>query len=177
MTELPFGSLKEKRLSLGLSQKKLSSLAGISLTTLRQMEEGSSGARRRTVNRVLAAIEKIELGGEAGLGLVPLKTRARRKSSKVAKEKASERIKRSARPRKIVEIQPPGEAGEPAINQTPATTNVQPAFKLSPQKHPVTQNASAPLHLTNIDLELINRMLGLNPEQKLDLLKYLFKLE
>lgn len=192
MVDFTFGSLKEKRQNLGLSLKKLASLAGVNITTLRQMEAGLTEPRRSSLNKVLAAIERIELEGETKGGSVPQKTPTASKPSKsLAVKKAKKPFPGNRKPKpmdtspesaKELEIAKSPPKPEPVKVRPKAAkprqrTTVISESKPSPKVETQELKKSPSLHLSNIDLELINRMLGLTSDQKIDLLKYLFKLE
>ena len=142
-------NLKNWREERNYSQKKLSDLCGISLTTLRQLETGGNKPQKRTVKKVLEALNAI--ASAAPDAVVVPKPRRRRRMSKSA-------------PTAVVK---PKATDAPPAAPTAAPT-AAPAAPAAPVKAP---KGAGPIHLSNLDLELMTRILNMTDLEKVELLK------
>lgn len=140
--------LKGWREKFGISQKKLADLAEVSLTTVRHFEMGKQKPQKQTIERIAEALKSFE-GVKPRLDKRkrgPKPGRSRTITVATAAQESPGTGKRRGRPPKVVEI---------------------------PTPVPVKADKNMPIKLSNIDLELINRILNMSGKQKLDLLKTL----
>ncbi len=136
--------LKTWRKRFGLSQGKLAELAQLSLNTIMKMESGAKDVQKRTIDRLLQAIKAVE--GQF--------TSAPVESPKVAAPV-------EVAPEVIAPV-----AVTPVVASQVATAPVAKHVESAPAvRHAV------PLQLTNLDLELINRVILMNTKQKLRMLE------
>ncbi len=149
MSEKKLVDLKEWRRKFGLSQKKLAEAAKVSLATLRHLEIGRNKPQKRTLKRIDAAMKAVEVDDEviADGGKKDTVSRvSRRRRGQLKKSATSKRG--VGRPRKVATVE--------------QDTDRSPEF-----------NSSGPVRLTNLDLELINRILALDSDGKLEILRLL----
>ena len=140
MKELILNDIKTWRERFGLSQKRLSEIAQISLTTLRQLEVGKHKPQKRTTRKLLTTFRTIEANPD-DIAIQPRK-RGRKKGSTVSSKKIDNAFRTSV--------------------EESTSANVKEVVK-----------RSMPIRLTNLDLELINRILNLSGKEKLSLLRKL----
>ncbi len=200
MEEFDVKDLKGWREKLILSQKRLAELAKISLTTLRQLEFGTHKPQGRTVKKIFEVMKAIESGQMSMSEVKP--PRKRRKDAKTpagvstpapapapspvaAATPAPVPKKRGRKPKALTS------APQPAPQPTPKPAP-QPAPKPVPRPVPqplprpsapvpepvvprpaVAQMPLGPIQLSNLDLELINRILNMTGKEKLALLERL----
>lgn len=144
--------LKAWRTKFKLSQKKLATLAKISLATLRQLEVGGDRKpRKKTLKMVETVIKDFESK------IAPAKTDA----SAVPAEKPKVR-----KARKPAAAKPKPKARKPKAAVKPKTKK-----RVAPPKHIAKRATKSPVMITNLDLELINRILRMNAKEKLALLQ------
>ena len=145
-------NLKDWREKLEVSQKRLAELAKVSLTTLRHLESGLHKPQGRTVKKIFEILRSVQAGYLSQADIKP--PRKRRKGS-AAEQPAEVQAKQAvmAAPTAL----PPVPAPKAAGIHTAASTSVQ---------------TGAP-QLSNIDLELINRVLNMNITEKVTLLEKL----
>lgn len=146
MEEVNVKEIKSWREKLGLSQKKLSELAKISLNTIRQLEIGKHKPQQRTLKRLSEALnhylEKDTTGEKADAkpkAPVAAGTAVKKEEKKVPK-------KRGRKPKSYMS-----------------------ATESAPTTHASERSGS--IKLSNLDLELINRIFSMTNEEKLDLLR------
>jgi transcriptional regulator with XRE-family HTH domain len=181
MDELQTTELKAWREKQNMSQAKLARIAKISLQTLRQLEVGAHKPRGSTLRHLLDAIKGVETGAPEILEQLIDKRRGRKihaEPAPLAGGEAGEAPapKRRGRPPKV---RLPGEEapvrrGRPpkaltAPTPAPAPLHIPP---LSPSPFRVSPEAGR-IRLSNLDLELINRILNMTAREKLDLLRRL----
>ncbi len=143
-------ALKDWRKKFGLSQKKFSEIAQVSLETLRQIELGKKRKpHKKTLKKISSAIADIEKTGAPVREAKP--PAAIEKEVKTGVEKKITGKKRG---------RPPKKAGT-----VPAARVVKVAVRPSPSGEPVM--------ISNLDLELINRILSMSNREKLTLLQEL----
>lgn len=158
--------LKAWREKLGISQKRFAEVAGISLTTLRQFEDGLQKPHKKTMQKLAEVIQNIESGNFNQETLHPS-----RKRKNLAKVATSEVITAGGMPR-IPEALP-------RILPNPIDSRQSDSQKPSPQLAGNVESTSATsltsgvIHLSNLDLELINRVLNMTGKEKLALLEQL----
>ncbi len=154
MKEVNVKEIKARREKLNLSYTQLAKIAKISLATVQQVESGKQKPQSRTIKKITDALDYLEAKGpEAIAASVPMRKRGRPRK-KDAKKAAAKPTKAAAKkPRKV--------KAAPAPKIT----------KMTPEA--VTTEGSFPIKLSNIDLELINRILNMTGLEKIDLLKKL----
>jgi len=178
MDELRTTELKTWREKHNMSQAKLARIAKISLQTLRQLEVGAHKPRGSTLRHLLDAIKGVETGAPEIMEQLIDKRRGRKVHAEVAPEAGGEAPvpKRRGRPPKV---RLPGE-------EVPVRRGRPPKIKTAPAQTPIPAPISAPIQspfrispdagrirLSNLDLELINRILNMTAREKLDLLRRL----
>jgi transcriptional regulator with XRE-family HTH domain len=164
MEEFKQTELKSWRKKMGLSQQKFSQMAGISLITLAGLESGRKKPRAKTLALVIEAVKKVEASGaasgpaaEAAETKRPGRPPGRRgRPPKVRTEAEPAVPKRRGRPPKALAAAAPVKRGP---GRRPAAT--------------VSAEEAGPIRLSNLDLELINRILNMTGVEKLDLLRRL----
>ncbi len=173
--------LKNWREKLGVSQKRFAELAQVSLTTLRQFEIGSHKPQRNTLKKLTEVVRGIE-GGLLGEETIRPQ-RKRRKDAKRAPEMeaiplAVEAVtaipKRRGRPPRQhpAPVQPMAAQAFPPKIPAPVEV-VKPATTPAPAPDPVAAANLGVIQLSNLDLELINRVLNMTGKEKLALLAQL----
>jgi transcriptional regulator with XRE-family HTH domain len=179
MDNLKPTELKSWREKLGLSQQRLAKFAKVSLATLRKLEVGGQKPQKRTLSKVFAAIKEIE-SDPTKVVKPPRAVRRGRPKKEVAAPKPKAR---RGRPPKVKAEKPPKPARvkaprvkAPRVKAAPIkaapvkAAPVKPApVKPAPAKAPAV--SSGPIRLSNLDLELISRILNMRDSEKLDLLK------
>ena len=123
MEESVFNDLKAWRDRFGISQKRLSELAKISLTTLRHIEIGSHKPQKRTKRKLMSTLRNVETNPPI------IRKRTYRKTEKTEKNVSGTRSRETKQ--------------------------------------------TGPIRLTNLDLELIARILNMTSKEKLNLLREL----
>jgi len=154
MDNFNVSDLKGWREKLVISQKRLAELAKISLTTLRQLEIGTHKPQGRTLKKIVDIMKGIESGA---LSMEEVKPRRRRRKGSIEP---------------VVEVPAPAPVvamPKPVIPQ--ATPTPRPITSSAPVAAP--SHGSVPAQLSNLDLELINRVLNMNGREKLALLEKL----
>ncbi len=157
MQELKGSELKTWRKKFKLSQKKLADMANISLATMRQIEIGKSKPQSRTMQRLINAVKDVESAPAAA---------APKKAAAPVPKAAVKVAKGGAKPVHRAKV---GAAAKPAARGRPRVT-AKPARAKVARKAPA---ASGPIKMTNLDLELINRILNMSGKDKLQLLRKL----
>lgn len=152
--------LKDWRDKAGISQKRFAELAGVSLTTIRQFEEGTHKPQSKTLKRLTELIQNIENGT-----ISPNEIFASRKRGKPAKVDLTA-VRRDASV-KIGEISA-NEKTESAVTKT-ETKTIEAIPELQ-RSTPVAGYHPGIIQLSNLDLELINRILNMSGKEKLALL-------
>lgn len=143
-------ALKDWRNKFGLSQKKFSEIAQVSLETLRQIEIGKKRKpHKKTLKKIASAIADIEKTGAPVKEAKPPATVEKEVKPGVESKKTG---KKRGRPPKKAET-------------APAVRAVKAAARPSPSGEPVM--------ISNLDLELINRILSMSNKEKLTLLQEL----
>jgi len=165
--------LKNWREKLGVSQKRFAELADISLTTLRQFESGSHKPQRKTLKKLTEVMQGIEAGSFSESAIrPPRKKRLGANASEAPDEAGDAFAKRRGRPPRL--HQSDEYLSTPAIEpQTQNAEVVAPAPVQLPTSFPAIQNSSGVIQLSNLDLELINRVLNMSGKEKLALLTQL----
>ncbi len=169
MEEPKLPEIKSWRAKFGISQKKLADFAKISLATLHQIEIGGKHKpHNKTLRKLASAIEDIQgktteaKAGEPGA--------VQEVKAKIPKASAAEKPKRRGRkPKKVVE-KVKKKRGRKAKQKVVKAASVKPPVKASAKKPAVKE---PPVLITNLDLELINRILRMNSKEKLELLQNL----
>jgi len=87
MEESAINDLKSWRDRFGISQKRLSELAKISLTTLRHIEMGSHKPQKRTKRKLMSTLRNVETNPPV------IKKRTQRKTEKTEKTASGTRIR------------------------------------------------------------------------------------
>jgi transcriptional regulator with XRE-family HTH domain len=156
MEETKVTELASWRKKMGISQVKMAKLADVSLATLRHLEIGSQKPRKTTLTKVIAAINKVESASPEELA----PKRRGRKPRAVAAEEAPAAVtvaRRRGRPPKAAPAAEPSKPGR------------------QPRKPAVAAEATeiGPIRLSNLDLELINRILNMTGIEKIELLRRL----
>jgi len=182
MEEFKVTDLKSWREKLTLSQKRLAELAKISLTTLRQLEIGSHKPQNKTLKKIWEVMKAIESGA---LSMTEIKTRRGRKSA-AAPAPAPAPAAVVAKPTPAappVAAPKPAPVPAPAVKPAPAPAPApkpapapvpRPAPAPAPTAAPaVPARGTVPIQLSNLDLELINRVLNMSGREKLALLEKL----
>ena len=154
MDNFNVSDLKGWREKLVISQKRLAELAKISLTTLRQLEFGTHKPQGRTLKKIFEVMKGIESGS---LSMEEVKPRRHRRKGGV------ESVVETAAPVAPAPIARPQQAA-----MAPAYV---PTSTITPTVAP--SRGSVPVQLSNLDLELINRVLNMNGREKLALLEKL----
>jgi transcriptional regulator with XRE-family HTH domain len=147
MDDFNVAELQAWREKLVISQKRLAELAKISLTTLRQLEAGSHKPQQRTLKKIFEIMKSIESGD---LSMEDVKPRRKRRSD-------------------AAELATPA----PVMSLAPVVPATPPVATHSSTVHALS-GAVAPhssIQLSNLDLELINRILNLGGREKLALLE------
>ncbi len=172
--------LKNWREKLGVSQKRFAELAKISLTTLRQFEIGSHKPQRKTLKKLNEVMQGIEAGNLGEEAIRP--PRKRRKDAKIKLDVEASNIISGAN------LGPTKRRGRPPkLQNSTETLAVPEALPASSDPVPTPKQNSAPLptsaqtapssigviQLSNLDLELINRVLNMSGKEKLALLAQL----
>ncbi len=156
--------LKAWRTKFKLSQKKLATLAKVSLATLRQLEVGGDRKpRRKTLKMVETAIKDFESK------IASTKTDASAVAAKkpeVRKARKPKAAKPKPKARKPVAAKPKPKARKPKAAVKPKTKK-----RVAPPKVTAKRVSKSPVMITNLDLELINRILRMNAKEKLALLQ------
>ena len=148
--------LKSWRKKFGFSQGKLAALAQLSLNTVMKFESGAKDVQKRTLERLVAAIKRIE-GDNAPAPV---------EAPPVAKSE-------------------PEPAPAPASAVIVAPLVEKPVIPVAPQPEPAVAKVSfaqpaspvTPLQLTNLDLELINRVILMSTKNKLRMLSLMMEEE
>jgi transcriptional regulator with XRE-family HTH domain len=161
MDEINTNDLKSWREKLGIAQTRMAELANISLSTIRQLEGGTNKPHKKTLTKLFEIIKGIE----GGVITVENPTGARRGrkpgnvkahvDAGVALESEIKTTARRGRPRKN---------SVPEIG-APVKPELKPVFSSE-----VKPSTIAPIQLSNLDLELINRIVNMSNRQKLALL-------
>ncbi len=146
--------LKDWRKSKKLSQKKLADAAGLSLTTVRLLEMGKQKAQGKTLEKIADAIRQINAGVIPETEPVEIVTPPRKKAKIEAKPEAVAEPK----PEAVAEPKPEAVA-EPKPETKPLLVKVR--------------EESSPIRLSNLDLELIRRILNMTEREKLNILQSL----
>jgi len=172
--------LKDWREKRGISQKRFAELAGVSLTTLRQFEFGTHAPQSKTLKKLTEIIHAIDSGSLSAHEIKPAKKRGRVKASQIvspvalATDSAMAAPKRRGRPPKSLSQN----VAVPVVN-APAkvepvvlvdSTPKPPLSSPPPTVSPVPFVGAGVIQLSNLDLELINRVLNMTGKEKLDLL-------
>ncbi len=171
--------LKKWREKLGVSQKRFAELAKISLTTLRQFEIGSHKPQRKTLKKLTEIMQGIEAGKFEVDSNHPTKTRNQRSNSENGTEMLSDvnapellTPKRRGRPPRAGRL-----IHETKIVAPVKDANIQNSHSTSPIHsqtiQPIATNGLGVIQLSNLDLELINRVLNMSGKDKLSLLSQL----
>jgi len=161
MENFNVSDLKTWREKLQLSQKRFAELAKISLTTLRQLELGTHKPQNRTLRKIFDVKKGIE-SGEVG----PEAIKPRRRKKGAAEESLTPIAAPAATSKAVAE---PAPTSASALASTPAFISTA-----APTSITVSQpRGSVPIQLSNLDLELINRVLNMNGREKLALLEKL----
>ena len=158
MENLKLPDLKTWRKKYGFSQKKLADAMKVSLATFRQLELGRGRKpQKRTLNKLAKTIEEVERKAAKAAPAAKLETAV--KAKKVdSKAVAAEKPKKRGRKPKV-------EAKTPAKRR-----GRKPEVVESIQIEPQTEGH---IEISNLDLELINRILKLSGKEKLELLQRL----
>lgn len=152
--------IKARRKKIKVSQQILAKAAKISLATLTQLELGNHKPQSRTIKKIITALEELEsTSSDAPVVDTPKRKRGRPRKNSIAKT-STRTIK--TKPVKVATDKP----------------KKKPASLIPPVPEPVTTTAvsaevSQPIKLSNVDLELINRILNMSGAEKLDLLRKL----
>ena len=145
--------LKTWRKRFALSQGKLADMAQLSLNTIMKFEAGAKDVQKRTLDRLLQAIKSVEdkvtvIPAEAPK---PVATAAASVATPMA----------PVAPARVEPVAP-----KPvAITQQQAPAKVETA----------APSAAAPIQLTNLDLELINRVIVMSTKEKLRMLSLMME--
>ncbi|NQT34219.1 helix-turn-helix domain-containing protein [bacterium] len=143
-------ALKDWRKKFGLSQKKFSEIAQVSLETLRQIEIGRKRKpHKKTLKKLRTAITDIEKKGAPITEAKPPSAVEKKVKPGVEKKKTG---KKRGRPPKKAGTAPPARAVKAAVRPSPS---------------------DKPVMISNLDLELINRILSMSNKEKLTLLQEL----
>ncbi len=169
MNEVKLPEIKTWRKKYRLSQKKLADLAKVSLATLRQVEIGGKHKPHKTTLRKIAStIEEIQKKNPLGKTAQPVEAVQK---PEVEKPEASTPEKPKKKDRKLKKaiktIKPPrGKKAKAAIIEaTQGRQLAEPAAK--------TKGDKGYLEISNLDLELMNRILRMTNKEKLELLQKL----
>ncbi len=182
MAETNIKDLKFWRKKHGLSQRKLANLAKINVITLRQVETGKSKPRKDTSKKLQDAIKAIEAKPVAKppakkpvTPMIDLKSW--RKQFNISQAKLAKLAKVSLNTSCNMEAG----KGKPRadtlkkIEQAIKAVEAKPVSKAMPTRkgHGRSRKTTEtdPIKLSNVDLELLNRMLNMSGRQKLELLK------
>ena len=158
--------IKVRREKMKISQQRLVKEAKISLATLEQLELGNQKPQSRTIKKILTALEKFESTDPASLAeSAPKRKRGRPRKTDV-KNASVKPMK--GKPEKVAAGKPK-ETPDPTIQPT---VDPQPTAAVT-ETAVVTAEVGQSIKLSNIDLELINRILNMTGLEKLDLLKKL----
>ena len=165
MKDFNLGNLKSWRKQVGLSQKKLSELARISLVTLRQLEIGSGRKpHQKTLRKLTSTIRSVEkkLKEMTGVDQKSEETAITDKiSSKTEAGETGKGEKTASKPAK--------KRGKPPKSEVVEASGVADETEYASE-----DNANGkPAVITNLDLELINCILRMSNREKLLLLKEL----
>lgn len=169
MEEPKLPEIKSWRTKFGVSQKKLADFAKISLATLRQIEIGAKHKpHNKTLQKLASAIEDIQ--GKTTKAKIGEPAAVQEVKAKIPKVTAVEKPKRRGRkPKKVVD----------KVKKKRGRKAKLKVAKAAPVKTPVAASArkttvkKPPVLITNLDLELINRILRMNGKEKLELLQKL----
>jgi DNA-binding XRE family transcriptional regulator len=165
--------LKTWRKKFNLSQGKLADLAELSLNTIMKMESGAKDVQKRTIDRLLLAIKAVE----DKVTVIPAETR--KPTAPVAPAPVAPVVAPIVAPPVVAKpvdvaaptpklsVPAPVVTPDPAVAPTPVAA---PAPQVSMATLPVPPQV-APLQLTNLDLELINRVILMSVKQKLRMLE------
>lgn len=165
--------LKNWREKLGVSQKRFAELADISLTTLRQFESGSHKPQRKTLKKLTEVMQGIEAGtfSEATIR-PPRKKRLSANASDIPEDAGDTLGKRRGRPPRLNQNDD-HLSSLPMEQQAQNVQVVAPVPIQVPTISPAIQTSSGVIQLSNLDLELINRVLNMSGKEKLALLTQL----
>jgi len=148
MDSFKVSDLKDWREKLDISQKRLAELASISLTTLRQLEFGIHKPQNRTLKKIFEIMKGVESGA---ISMEEIKPRRRRRKDAVDSTAASA----------------PAPAPVFVSSQEPEPVRAVATPLATPSR------GSVPIQLSNLDLELINRVLNMSAREKLALIEKL----
>ncbi len=192
MIKPPIKDLKQWRLKHRLSQRRLANLARINVITLRKIETWKSKPLKETLKKLQDVVKAIE--AEPVLKAKPAKAKKRKatvEAKPVAKPPAPMIDLKSFRKRhglsqaKLAKLAKVSlntilntEAGKHKpmkgtllkIEQAIKAVESKPVPKAKPATK-VSATEVVPIKLSNLDLELIGRILGMSGRQKVELLK------
>ena len=197
MNEFTLSELKAWREKMGLSQQRFATIAKVSLLTVRQLETGLHSPRKATLAKIIEAVKAVEANPELAVHRRRRRRAAAEEApgmegapaleaAPVAEGMAAAVVvpvaegmaapaeapalpKRRGRPPKaLVE----GEAAVPKRRGRAAydAEGGAPARAAAPSPYIFTPDESRPIKLSNLDLELISRILNMTGREKLDLL-------
>jgi transcriptional regulator with XRE-family HTH domain len=190
MEEFALNELKSWREKLGLSQQRFATIANVSLLTVRQLEIGQHSPRKATLAKILEGVKAVEINPE----LAAPKRRGRRKATETAETMegapqvegapAAEGAPAEGAEAPTAEVTLPRRRGRPRKTEVAGAEaasmhlgrplRAAEATLMTPKPAPSPYIFSAdeahPIKLSNLDLELINRILNMTGREKMDLL-------
>lgn len=149
--------LKTWREKVGVSQQRFARIAGVSLAAFRRIEMEGRKPRPATLKRLLDAIKRVE----ANPGLIAEMDGRRQRALQARAAKLAAQVALKPAPKPALKV-----AAEPAPRPAPKPAPRPPAPQPKVEEE-------FPVRLTNLDLELINRVLNMSNREKLELLRQL----
>ena len=161
MGDFRLPDLRIWRKKYGFSQKKLAEVMKVSLATLRHLELGKGRKpQKRTLRKLASVIEEVETKAAMPAPAASIKSLAKPEpvSEKIVEKEPK---RRGRKPKEKIEVtKPEKRRGRPI--KVAEVKAVEPKAQVT-----------TPIEITNLDLELISRILRMSGREKLELLQKL----